>query len=107
MRRDVRALENGSNLIGQDVEILDVNLKSLQSRLGECFRVNGQEVPNLSTAMDAIMEKVKLLENTLTDMHTSFNLALADESVRINHIKSDQDLIGKEPLPYFYSSKML
>lgn len=101
LRRDVRALKKGNNLIGQDLQILDVNLKFLQGRLGERFKVNGQEVPKLSTAMGAIMEKVKALEKTVTGMHTSFNLALADETVRINQIKSEQDTNWKRAAPLF------
>lgn len=105
LRRDVRALKKGNNLIGQDLQILDVNLKFLQGRLGERFKVNGQEVPKLSTAMDVIMEKVKALEKTVTGMHTSFNLALADETVRINQIKSEQDTNRKRAAPLFLQFK--
>ena len=105
LRRDVRALEKGGKLVGQDLEILDVNLKALEGRIGDKVKVSGQEVPNLAAAIDAIHEMINSAERTINEMHTSFNLALSDETVRINNLRDNQENNWKRASPLFLQKK--
>ena len=105
LRRDVRALEKGGKLVGQDLEILDVNIKALEGRIGDKVKVSGQEVPNLATAIDVIHEMIKSAERTINEMHTSFNLALSDETVRINDLRDNQENNWKRATQLFLQMK--
>ena len=80
--RDVKALENVNKLVGQDLETLDLNLRTMEDRLGKTIKFNGNEVPNVQRALDGLVDRITTVDNQLQSVNTTLSEGLFQESQR-------------------------
>ena len=68
LMRDIRSLEKGQEGIGGDLETLDVRVQALQGQMGEVISLGDIEVPNITSGLGVLMEKIENNSKSLQDM---------------------------------------